>query len=66
MESEPVIERKVTAATIAATLTSAAVYLLAKYVVKGDVPEEAVGVVGVLVTSLVTFVAGYVARHTHR
>lgn len=61
-----VVERKVKAAGTAAFLVGLAVQLLGLYVFHGDVPDWVTAGVGSLVTGGLTFVAGWVARHTPR
>lgn len=61
-----VVERKVKAATTAATCVSVAVSLLGLYVFHGTVPDWAVAGVGSLVTGALTYLAGYIAKHTPR
>lgn len=61
------VETKVTAATVASTLTGLIVMLLGTIAFGGGaVPALIVSVVGALVTGAVTFGAGWVARHTPR
>lgn len=60
------VEVKVTAATVAAALTTFVLWLLAKYVFGADVPDAVAGVVALAVPGAVTFLAGYLARHTVR
>jgi hypothetical protein len=61
-----VVERKVKAATTAATIASAAVSLLGLYVFHGVVPDWVTALVGTAVTGALTFAAGYIAKHTPR
>ena len=60
------VESKVTAATIAAALTTFVLWLLAEYVFDADVPTAVAGIVAVVVPGVVTFIAGYSAKHTRR
>lgn len=52
---------KVTAATLAAALTSVALYAIKYFLIKGgaDLPEPVQYAIGVLITAGVTFAAGY-------
>lgn len=59
-------ERKVTAATIAAALTTLVLWILGAYAFGGKVPDPVAGVVALIVPGLVTFAAGYGTRHTPR
>lgn len=61
------IETKVKAATAAATITAAILWLLDTYVFTSEVvPEPVEGLVQLAVLAIVTFVAGYAAKHTNR
>ncbi|WP_410676639.1 hypothetical protein [Amycolatopsis sp. cmx-4-68] len=66
LDGKQPVERKVTAATTASTLTAAAVAVLGLYVFHGDVPDWVTAVVGTLVTGALTFLAGYRAKRTPR
>ena len=59
-------ELKVKASTAAAAASGLVLFVLGRYVFKGAVPGVAASWVYVLVPSLVTFAAGYAARHTAR
>jgi hypothetical protein len=61
-----VVERKVKASATAATIVAAAVSLLGLYVFHGTVPDWVTAVVGTAVTGGLTFVAGWLAKHTPR
>ncbi len=60
------IERKVQASTVAAAATSLAMWALSRYVFKGAVPDVVASWMYAIVPGLLTFVAGYFARHTPR
>ena len=60
------IELKVSAATVAAAVSSLAVWALQTYVFGGDVPAEVSGAMQVIVPAIITFVAGYLTKHTPR
>lgn len=60
------VETKVTAATIAAALSAAVVWVLQAYVFGGEVPASVAALLSVLIPAVVTFAAGYMARHTPR
>jgi hypothetical protein len=60
-----VIETKVQASTGAAAVSGLALWALGHYVFKGSgVPDVVASWVYVLVPGLLTFAAGYLARHT--
>lgn len=59
-------ERKVTAATIAAAVTTLLLYLLSLVPFVADMPPFVYGAVVVLVTGLATYVVGWLAPHTPR
>ncbi len=61
-----VVERKVKAASTAAALVGIATTELGLYVFHGAVPDWATGAVGGIVTGALTFVAGWLAKHTPR
>jgi hypothetical protein len=65
-ELADVVERKVKAATTAATIVAAIVSVLGLYVFHGAVPDWATGAIGGIVTGALTFVAGWLAKHTPR
>ena len=60
------VERKVQASTVAAAATSLAMWALSRYVFKGAVPDVVASWMYAIVPGLLTFVAGYFARHTPR
>lgn len=59
-------EAKVTAATAASASIAFVLWLLSTYIFHADVPQAVQGIVAVVVPALVTFVAGWAARHTDR
>jgi len=61
-----VVEGKVKAASTTAALVGIATTELSLYVFHGAVPDWATGAVGGLVTGALTFVAGWLAKHTPR
>jgi hypothetical protein len=61
-----VVERKVTAAGTTAALVGIATTELGLYVFHGSVPDWATGAVGGLVTGALSFVAGWLTKHTPR
>lgn len=61
------VETKVTAATVASMLTGLVMTLLATLAFHGDaVPAVVSSVVGAVITGVVTFAAGWLAKHTPR
>lgn len=60
------VERKVQASTTVAAISGMALWVLGKYVFKGDVPDVFASWVYVLVPGALTFAAGYFTRHTAR
>lgn len=60
------VERKVQASTAAAAVSGLALWVLGRYIFKGSVPDVVASWVYVLVPSVVTFMAGYAAKHTDR
>jgi hypothetical protein len=60
------IERKVQASTAAAALSGLALWALGRYVFKDGVPDVVASWTYVLVPAMITFAAGYAARHTNR
>lgn len=60
------IETKVKASTTVAALTGLVTSALAEYVFHGAVPSWVGLPVGAVVTGLLTFAAGYLAKHTPR
>lgn len=66
MASGP-IETKVTAGTTGAVLSAAALWALDEYVFRAnDVPAPISALVTLLVVGVVTYLAGFSARHTAR
>jgi hypothetical protein len=60
------VETKVQASTGAAAVSGLALWALGAYVFRGGVPDVVVSWVYVLVPSVLTFGAGYLAKHTSR
>jgi hypothetical protein len=60
------VETKVKASTAAAALSGMVLWALGRYVFKGTVPDVVASWVYVIVPALITFAAGYVAKHTPR
>jgi hypothetical protein len=60
------VERKVQASMGAAAVSGLALWALGHYVFKGGVPDVVTSWVYVLVPAVLTFAAGYLARHTPR
>ena len=60
------VETKVQAATGAAAVSGLALWVLGHYVFKSGVPDVVASWVYVLVPGIITFAAGYLARHTPR
>ena len=60
------VETKVQAATAAAAVSGLALWTLGHYVFKAGVPDVVASWVYVLVPGLLTFGAGYLAKHTDR
>ena len=60
------VEAKVKAASTAAFLVGAGTQALGLYVFHGAVPDWATATVGSLVTGLLTFAGGWLAKHTPR
>jgi hypothetical protein len=61
-----VVEGKVKAASTAAAVTGFAVNLLSRYAFHGAVPGWATALVSAIVVGLLTFVAGWLAKHAPR
>jgi hypothetical protein len=59
-------ETKTKASTTAAAVSGMALWLLGKYVFKGDVPDVLASWVYVLVPGILAYAAGWLAPHTHR
>jgi hypothetical protein len=60
------VETKVQASTAVAAVSGLALYALGRYVFKGDVPDVVASWIYFLVPGLLTFAAGYLAKHTPR
>lgn len=60
------VETKVQASTAAAAVSGLALFALGRYVFKGAVPDVVASWVYVIVPSVITFAAGYLAKHTVR
>jgi len=60
------VEKKVQASTAAAAVSGLALWSLGHYVFKGTVPDVVASWVYVLVPGVITFAAGYLAKHTPR
>ncbi len=60
------VELKVKASTAAAAVSGLALYVLGRYVFKGAVPDVVTSWTYAIVPALITFAAGYAARHTPR
>lgn len=60
------VEKKVQASTAAAATSGLALFILGRYVFRGDVPDVVTSWVYVAVPSVLTFAAGYLAKHTNR
>jgi hypothetical protein len=60
------VEKKVQASTAAAAVSGLVVWVLGRYVFRGAVPDAVASWIYVVVPGLVTFAAGYLARHTGR
>jgi hypothetical protein len=60
------VETKVQASTAVAAVSGLALWALGRYVFKTGVPDVVASWIYVLVPGLLTFAAGYLARHTPR
>jgi hypothetical protein len=60
------VERKVTVSTGAAATSGLVLWVTGRYLFKGDVPDVVASWTYVIVPSLLTFAAGYLARHSPR
>jgi hypothetical protein len=60
------VERKVQASTGAAAVSGLALWALGHYVFKAGVPDVVASWIYVIVPSVLTFGAGYLAKHTPR
>jgi hypothetical protein len=61
-----VVETKVQASTAAAAVSGLALWALGHYVFKGSVPDVVASWTYVIVPGVLTFAAGYLARHSPR
>jgi hypothetical protein len=59
-------ERKVQAGTAAAAVSGVVLWVLGRYVFRGAVPDVFASWIYAIVPGLVTFAAGYLAKHTPR
>lgn len=60
------VETKVKAGTAAAAVSGVVVFLLARYVFKGNVPDVYASWIYILVPAVLTFAAGWIFPHTPR
>lgn len=60
------VETKVKASTSVAAVSGLVLWILGKYAFKGEVPDVVASWVYFLVPGLLTFAAGYFAKHTPR
>jgi hypothetical protein len=60
------VETKVKAGTAAAAVSGLALWALGRYVFRGAVPDVVASWVYAIVPAVITFAAGYAARHTPR
>ena len=60
------VETKVKAGTAAAAVSGLALWALGRYVFKGDVPDVVASWTYAIIPALLTFAAGYAAKHTPR
>lgn len=60
------VEVKVSAATVAAAVSSLIVWALQQYAFRGEVPLPVSAAVQVVVPAVCAFAAGFAARHTPR
>ena len=60
------IETKVKAGTAAAAVSGLALWALGRYVFRGDVPDVVASWTYAIIPALLTFAAGYAAKHTPR
>ena len=61
-----VIEKKVIASSTTATVTGLILAALSTYVFKGHVPDIVITIVDGVVVGGATYLAGWLAKHTHR
>jgi hypothetical protein len=60
------VESKVKAGTAAAAVSGIVLWIIGRYVFKGTVPDVVTSWTYAIVPGLLTFAAGYAARHTSR
>ena len=60
------VEQKVTASTAAAAVSGIVLWILGRYAFKTGVPDVIASWVYVAVPAVITFAAGYLAKHTPR
>jgi hypothetical protein len=60
------IEKKVQASTGAAAVSGIVLWIIGRYIFKGSVPDVVASWTYVIVPALLTFAAGYAAKHTSR
>jgi hypothetical protein len=60
------VETKVQASTAVAAVSGLALWALGRYVFKGSVPDVVASWIYVIVPGVLTFAAGYLAKHTPR
>jgi hypothetical protein len=60
------VERKVTVSTGAAATSGLVLWIIGRYLFKGDVPDVVASWTYVIVPGVLTFAAGWAARHTAR
>ena len=60
------IETKVKASTAASALAGLALWALGRYVFKGSVPDVVASWTYAIIPAVITFGAGYLAKHTDR
>jgi hypothetical protein len=60
------IENKVKASTSAAAVSGLILWVLGRYVFRGDVPDVVASWVYAILPGVLAFAAGYLARHTPR
>jgi ABC-type iron transport system FetAB permease component len=61
-----VVEKKVIASSTTAAVTGLVLAYLSTYVFKGHVPDLVITLVDTVVVGGATFLAGFLAKHTHR
>jgi len=60
------VESKVKASTTAAAVSGIALWIIGRYAFKGSVPDVVTSWTYAIVPSILTFIAGYLAKHTPR